>query len=375
MSSPRQRGRARRRVAKTMDEAFEALARGEHALAEKLSRRAADEGHVNPRIWFDRARIALACGDRREGESALRRAIALAPGFGEAWIELGSFLAAAGRVAGARRAWQRALAVVHDAATRDEIAARVAALPASDADADADADDDAPPEAELRAVAYSARALRLSEALADETLLARGVTCLSAALQPAEIEGLTALLAPGSLAVDRELVWSDPDRDCAWRTARRPLAPALAELVRDASAALAPSLASWAGRFPARGRDAQSGSPAAEDEPVFVTLPANGVLGPWRPPGARTAQPFCAFVVIALDEDTRLLHELVDLRPGRRRRSVRTSLRCGDALFACAQRRPVQVGGVEGLQELAHEFRVSGAGAARLLWLPLAGPV
>lgn len=373
MSSPRQRGRARRRVAKTMDEAFEALARGEHALAEKLSRRAADEGHVNPRIWFDRARIALACGDRRDGESALRRALALAPEFAEAWVELGGFLAAAGRVAGARRAWQRALAAVHDASTRDEIAARLAELPASDADGDADGD--AVPEARPRNAALSARALRLTEAMADETLLARGVTGLSAALRPTEVEGLTALLAPGSLAVDRELVWSDPDRRCAWRAARRPFAAPLAELLDDVRAALAPSLASWARRFPARGRDAPSGSHTAADEPVFLTLPVDGVLGPWRPPGARPEQPFCAFVVLALDEDTRLSHELVDLRPGRRRRSVRTPLRACDALVACALRRPVRVGGVEGLQELAHEFRVSGAGAARLLWLPLTGPV
>ena len=63
MTSPKKRGRARRHVERTMDDAFAALESGEHALAEKLSRRAAEEGHVNPRIWHDRARIATALGD------------------------------------------------------------------------------------------------------------------------------------------------------------------------------------------------------------------------------------------------------------------------------------------------------------------------
>src|SRR5262245_56101401 len=97
MSSPKERRRARRRAEKTMDEAWQALLGGEHAFAEKLARRAIEGSEVNARLWCDLGRILWQCKSTDDAEAALRRAIALAPTYGEAFAELAALQAAHGK--------------------------------------------------------------------------------------------------------------------------------------------------------------------------------------------------------------------------------------------------------------------------------------
>ena len=76
--------RSRRRAEKLIAQAWKATDAGQLHLAEKLSRRARDEGAVNPRIWNDHGQIMSACGHLKEAEQAFRMAISLAPTYAEA---------------------------------------------------------------------------------------------------------------------------------------------------------------------------------------------------------------------------------------------------------------------------------------------------
>ncbi|MBK8975875.1 MAG: tetratricopeptide repeat protein [Planctomycetes bacterium] len=109
MTSQKKRNRARRQVERTMSDAFDALERGEQALALKLGRRAIEAGHVNPRIWNDHGRLALACGLDAEAADCFRQALQLAPTFADALANLAAVQASLGRCEEAVRLARRAV--------------------------------------------------------------------------------------------------------------------------------------------------------------------------------------------------------------------------------------------------------------------------
>lgn len=69
-------------------DAWEAVAAGDRALAEKLARRALDAGRVNPRVWLEHGRVLWWCGLAQEAVQSVRRAVEIAPCYEEARAEL-----------------------------------------------------------------------------------------------------------------------------------------------------------------------------------------------------------------------------------------------------------------------------------------------
>ena len=352
-----------------MDDAFAALESGEHALAEKLSRRAAEEGHVNPRIWHDRARIATALGDEMSAEQALRQAILLAPGYAEAHADLGRLLAGQGRTRGARRALLRA----RDASTvtafeKERIETELAELGA-DEESDADAAEIAASDRPLRGATPSGpRCAPFDWTVVEEGLRTRGLARLDRYLDE---ETSRAVLA--ALPRSGDAAASDGTHALVQHFTL-PLPEIVVELRAELFGALTGIATRWIGRF---GREADvefepQDLPRIESGPFVdvgvARLDEASALGPSRAPRTRPAFPFRALFAIAAPSAMVLRHELVDLRPGRRRHGVGGTLRAGDLLLACAQQRILTVGGVEGLQEVAHCTTVEGDGQAVLLF-------
>ena len=92
MSSHKHRRRAKRRAERVIDEAWEALAQGNAALAARLSKRAVDQGPMNARFWKERAEILARMNQRNEARCAAHRAVVLALAVGlpiaAAWFGL-----------------------------------------------------------------------------------------------------------------------------------------------------------------------------------------------------------------------------------------------------------------------------------------------
>jgi len=90
-----------------------------------------------------------------------------------------------------------------------------------------------------------------------------------------------------------------------------------------------------------------------------------------NPLGWKPEYPFAAILVLESDSTRGLDHELVDLRPGRKRRAITTGLSAGDVALVCAHRRVVRIAGVDGLQEIAHAFSARSGTLALLVPLAL----
>jgi hypothetical protein len=106
MGTKKQR-KARRRVEKNMEQAWQAFDAGDCALAEKLSRRAVDDGKINPRIWNEHGLMLQLCNQAEEAADAFRYAIAMAPNYSDALANLARLLLKLGQVAQAVRLQRR----------------------------------------------------------------------------------------------------------------------------------------------------------------------------------------------------------------------------------------------------------------------------
>lgn len=346
-----------------MEEAYEAAAKGRFALAEKLSRRAVDEGFVNPRIWRDRGRIARLCGDADEAEQAFRHAIAIAPSYAEAFAELGRLQAERGKLAAAERLLRRAV----ELRTADlELAAehaRVLEAAGGAAAVAAPAAGTAPGEpVRLRP---SARASRVDWEAAGAELAARGVVTVP---RLADLDECAALVAfADGPAVEARLDRDDAGAKATWHHLRVAASDPVTALQQDLAAPLAQLADERQARLGRTPCFAPGGRPAVVvGAASTVRLGPDGFVLPAAGAAAVGADAFPFRLLLCIGPGA-VRHELRDLRPGRKVHARHTVLRCGDGLIACDRTRIVTIAGADGLQEVAHGLAAATADARVVL--------
>ena len=361
MSSHKERRKARRRAEKQMDGAWEAVRTGNTALAEKMSRRAIDGGFVNPRLWIDRGLILEQCHDYGGAETALRQAIAIAPTFGDAFVQLARLQAGRGKIAAAARLQQRAVELQPDSADAAEaLRAYEAMLPGGAAEpGDARAGGAAAPE-------LTERTGRFDWDAVDADLRSRGLALLPE------------LLTAGECA-DLRATWDEPDRfehevvhdredygRVAYRFFQPPLPELVASLRTEVFARAAGIANHWnellgrTDRYPAAldeflDRCRQAGQ--YRSTPILLRYVAGGFNAPHRDVAGRVIFPFQLAVTLgpgssADDGGGELL--LLDERPGKKRRERRLATDVGDGVLFCTRERLVEIGGALGLQPVLH---------------------
>lgn len=356
MTSPKKRSRARRRVERTMEEAFEAAASGRLSLADKLSRRAVDEGFVNPRIWRDRGRVARICGDDDEAEQAFRHAIAIAPNYADAFLDLARLQADRGKLRAAERLLRKVVELRPGDAETDAEHTALAARIGPDPEGGAEPVETGEPPA------FTARTSRYDWSGIEAELTARGTARVERFLDLEECARLAALADhPGHLATD--FARDDPEARARFLLLRTPLPEPVAELRDELYARLAgianrrQARLDRTERFPRALCDLTARCARARQfrcEVAVLRLEDGGHVVPVAAPRPRVMFPFLVFVL--LGPGSTLRHLLRDLRPGRKVRERATELRCGDALIVCGHRRVVEIAGADGLQDVAHGF-------------------
>ena len=88
MSSAKSRRRKKRRAERITEQAWEALERGNHSLADRLSYRSVMQGPMNARLWKEHAEILESIGKSENAIKAARRALVLSRGYEEARLLL-----------------------------------------------------------------------------------------------------------------------------------------------------------------------------------------------------------------------------------------------------------------------------------------------
>jgi hypothetical protein len=361
LTSRKKRHRARKHVLRQLTDAEDALAGGETALAEKLARRALEAGAVNPRVWLDAGCLLWACGQRRDGEEAVRRAIAIAPTFARAFAELARMQAEAGNAMAARRLMARAVELAPEV-DRADLAAELAELGGPPPPEAAVA---LPPAAEGPQAPPTGRTARYDwEATAAE-LIAGGAARLEGLFADAECAELASWFSdPSRVVLVQELATAAGEGSRA--LLREPLAEPLDSLRAEV---LPRARALRAARAIALGAGGDSRRAAPEPVPQDAAL--------WRLGGGaatlprRDAEADALRLVASLGSPEggalpAATLELVDQRPGRKRHARAFPLAVGDGLVFWGCTRLVRIGGVHGVQPIIHAL-ATGAGPALLL--------
>lgn len=306
-----------------LDEAAEAAAKGEHALALKLVHRALEAGFMNARVHVDAALLLHRLGRTVEAVAVGRRAVDLAPAAG--------FVRERLRAAG-----------LH------------AALP------EPEPPRGAPPRDPDDAAVRTARSAAFDPGEARAALEQQGVAVLPGWLTASECRAL-ADLPPSSEAFAAERALATARGTLHWAAFgdRAPewLGAVLAELYACAALLANEVQTGLAGdlRFPL----ACPQPPAHVDRAVRLVL-TDGARLPERSDGGDRAT-FPLRGCLALGPGA-VEVAVVDLRPGKRRERVARVLP-GAAAWFPARERPVRIGGVLGLQRTAYELRAGEGGA------------
>lgn len=397
--SRKERNRDRRRVERTLGEAFAALEQGETALAARLARRAREAGPMNPRVLHDAGRVLLACGQHGDAEDALRAAIAQAPDYAEAFAALAELQAGLGKWAAALRLQARAV----ELSPGDELAQAALARMREQAEAAGVADgagpDDAPPAAPVeqsggagaervplplpRADAVDALAAQVRARWRDAggDLVRGGLCVLPRLWSAAECAAVAARWRDGA-GLDREYLLAGTEGAVRYRWLREPLPEGVQVLwhaVWRLASELAPVLAArlredlrWPGDLSAWLREARRRG-------RLVPLPrllwlAPGAASPPERGEDRRAFPLRAALdlggVAEADSAARAgardaTVTLTDQRPGRKVREHRGATAPGDAVLFCVRDRLDRVGDVFGLQPVT--WRLGPFAGGRLL--------
>jgi len=340
-----------------MDEACEALLRGEHAFAEKLARRAIEGGEMNARLWCDLGRILWQCRKEEDAEAALRRAIALAPTYGEAFAELATVQAAHGKWVAAERLQRRAVELLpHDERAQATLRSYAALLPA----ADASAPDTAADTPVTRAAARTDR--HDWQAVAGE-LRARGMARLPGLLSLAECAALRALW--DEPCFEHAVPCDDERGRLEYRYFARPLPALVLELREDVYARLQPIANDWQRRlhrnlqFPSTlvrflGRCAEAGQ--HRSTPILLRYPPSGWNAPHRDVAGRVVFPFQLAVTLGPGPAAAAggALRLLDVHGHRVRREHTLATEPGDGIVFCTQERLVAIAGVDAVQPVQH---------------------
>lgn len=357
--------RERRRTEKALDEAFAALETGEPVLALRIGRRAREAGSMNPRILLDFARLAVACGERREAEDTLRALLATTPGFAAAHAALADVLWQAGRQRAALHELEQAVALAPEdgraAARLQEWRSLVGSAPL-----EAEPADPAPPP--------SARLARCNVGALAEAFVASGAALAGALVEPDEVRRLVALYDEPAVEFDREDGWASgvrgryfrelPDWLAALREDAYRLAVGVLDLVQGRlgprpGGPLPATLAGW------RRREPQFASPRPHVR-VLRCEPGGWLAGPTADRGAF---PLRLLVDLGPDTAPATTLRIADRRPGRKVRERTFQTRAGETLLFPARERLDKVGGVFGLQAIGWSIG-AGEGPRWLLDLP-----
>jgi hypothetical protein len=361
MTSKKERHKRRRHAERELAAAWAALDAGNPVLAERASRRALEAGFVNPRIWREHGLILLRCGKDAEGEEALRRAIALAPSYADAFADLARLQAARGKPAAAARLQQRVVELrpdsIEDRALWEEWRAH----------APIGAETAAPPRA-AAPFEFTARTARQEWGDVQAAILAHGAARLAGLAEPRERAALLALFEDDARFEFVDRCDAATERWEA-RMLRLPLPEPLgalrAELYARAvgiAAELGRELG-WREAFAERFTE----RPGARSAVALVRYPPHG----GRTPHGRAARGFPLALEIDLGpggETSALLLE--DVRPGRRARVHRFSTAAGDGVLFCTRERRVSIAGVAARQPVRAGRAVPGGEARFVLELP-----
>lgn len=357
MSSPKDRRKARRRADKAMEEAWEALLEDDHALAEKIARRAILGGEMNPRLWLDLGSILRRCDRIDDAEEALRQAIALAPTLGEAFAELAALQASVGKWTQAARLQQRAVELQPGSETARQLLASYAAMAPERA-----ADAAAPAAAEP--FAFGERTTRFDwTAIADE-LRRHGCARVPGLLSTDECAALRALWPTGCFehAVVRD---GDDDGRVEYRFFQRPVPPLVQRLREEVYARLQPIADEWQGllerraRFPARLQgflDQCRDAGQHRTTPILLRYAPGGFNAPHRDVAGRVVFPFQLAVTLGPHDAGAAggAFRLVDVRSGRRAHEHTIATDAGDGVVFCTTDRLVEIGGAIAAQPVQH---------------------
>lgn len=342
-----------------MSEAWDAVLRGDHVLAQKLSHRAIDLGKVNPRLWLDHGRVLLRCGVPEEAGEAVRRAIALAPTFGEAFVELARLQASAGKIVQAERLQTRAVELSpQDAEVRRALETYRALLPASG-------------ETEAFEVgslpAWTERTERYDWRAVAADLRAQGMARLSGLVSAEECDATIALWDDIDRFEHEVSYDSEADGRVEYRFFASPLPELTAALRTEVYARAAVIANEWSEelgrpeRFPAvlegfvaRCREAGQ----YRSTPILLRYEAGGFNAPHSDIAGAVVFPLQLAVTLGpgCSDGGGGGGELVltDRRPGKRVRQRRMPTSIGDGVLFCTRERLVDVAGVTGLQAVMH---------------------
>jgi hypothetical protein len=361
MTSKKERHRRRRHAERELAAAWAALDDGNPVLAERASRRALETGFVNPRMWREHGLILLRCGKDAEGEEALRRAIALAPQYADAFADLARVQATRGKLAAAARLQQRVVELRPDSAADralwDEWRAHLP--PAEEPDTAAG---DAPP------FSFTQRTARFDWDVVLAEVRAKGAAVLAGLLEPQESAALVARFGDEA-AFEFEERRDDELEHWEARMLRAPLPgplPALRAELRARAAAIASALGvelGWREQLPVQ----VPRKPGARSAVGLVRYPPRGQRAPRG--GAGHGFPLALEVDLGPGPGTSELL-LDDVRPGRRVHVHRFATAAGDGVLFCSRERLVMIAGVAARQPVRAGRAVSGGAARFVLELP-----
>jgi hypothetical protein len=372
MTSKKKLRKERRQTYKTMEAAWNALERGEDALADKLSRRSLDRGFMNPRVWVECASMLEARGDVKMAVRLYETALSIAPGYVEAREALE-------RLGGSARLPEFG---AEQRGGTGEAAAREMAAPVSEAGRDVTVELAASEEGSNSPASAAPKgyAVGVDWSAIDESLTRRGCARVPELLSRAECEALRATWSCS--AVFEHSVRYDDDRGrLEYRFFARPL-PAIVASVR---AAMYPSLARIAnrwdgllGRSPCFPTDHDAFLAQCQAAGQFRTTPillrydAGGFNAFHRDVHGEVFFPFQLAITLgpaSSDGGGGGELALLEERPGRRR-VAHCATSVGDGVVFCTRDRIVPIGGLYGLQPVLHGVTAVLAGERFAVGIP-----
>jgi uncharacterized protein len=348
--------KARRRVEKSMEQAWNALDNGDFGLAQKWSQRAVDEGRMNPRIWNDHGLILQFCQREEDAVEAFRSAIVLAPTYADALSNLAKLLMRLGQVAQAVRLQTRLAELEPMNTDAQETLRNFQALLLADV---------SPAVAVKKAVTISTeRTSRFDWRAVEDDLTRNGCARLSGLLSEAECSDLVALYGVDS-NFEHTVHCDDGRGKLTYRFLKSPLSELVTRVRAELYCRAAVIANRWqellgrSVRFPAELVDyleqcAQAGQ--CRSTPILIKYLAGGFNALHQDISGKMSFPLQLVVTLGpscSENGGGGEFLLVDQGPGKKS-VTHTPTAVGDAILFCTSHRLAKVGGIYGLQAVQH---------------------
>lgn len=328
MSSHKHRRRAKRRAEQVIDQAWTALEEGHFALARKLAKRAVDQGPMNARFWKERAEILHRLQDDEEARCAARRALVLSPKYQEA---------------------EQLLETLGEKVTQPQTAVEV--LPSA--------------QTSSMTQRFTERTERFDWEVLGHALERKGAVRLPQLLTEKECGQLRA-----SADFEHEVQMSAEQGGAAYRFFRRPFPSWLEALRAELYARLAPITNRWQAYFSAPEFPLHLDAFLAQcahrghrrSSLILLRYPPGSFNAFHRDLPGRIFFPIqCAVSLGPARKEAGGQFALVDVEPGRKKRTLELETDIGDAVLFCAHSRVRMIGGLPGLQPVMHGLRKVGS--------------